>query len=450
MKKIAVMPVFLFVFLCFLFPLNNAMAYDFHDRPDFPTGTDAFSQWVNTANEERVFFFNLATHYYWIEQGEAGSVGLFATCGGSSPCIWPMYDYSSCKAFVYSSGSWNCDTNFSGGAVTKLYMSSTSWGDHVLTNVDLHNLGSPYNLMLETNWFPPSALTIVLSPQEGGGVVSLPQGDGIYCGVDNNTICQLNFDLNSEVELEAYPNDGYVFVYWDNGTAQFTDNPHTFTMDGNMTVTAVFRLLSFPLSGYTPYDAPISSVFDHSGTAQYSDSDHQVIAFNGEASDSQTNYNGTTCYSKTDNSVFGSGFNYDGISGAGSYYLCYNGHPGIDYPIANNTPVYAAADGIAHIPSSFPGVSNAQTYNTVEIDHQNGYKTYYLHLSSQNVTENQQVYKGQTIIGYSGDTGASGAYHLHFEVQKLVDGNGIPVDPYGWTGNGTDPYTRATNIALWE
>jgi hypothetical protein len=91
------------------------------------------------------------------------------------------------------------------------------------------------------------AFSISLSSQASGGV----EGDGILCGVDNNTICQLDFDLNSEVELEAYPNNGYAFAYWDNGTAQFIDNPHTFIMDGNMTVTAKFaRSLKWPLSGY--------------------------------------------------------------------------------------------------------------------------------------------------------------------------------------------------------
>lgn len=242
-------------------------------------------------------------------------------------------------------------------------------------------------------------------------------------------------------EWGAYTGGGNQF------TAYLSSNVATGYVATNFSGISTEPFLGFPLANYTPYTASISSVFDHSGTAQYSDSDQQVIDFSGESSDVQTPYTGSTCYPKSDNSTFGSGFNYVGTSGTGgSYYLCYNGHPGIDYPIANNTTVYAAADGIAHIPSSFPGVSSAQTYNTVEIDHQNGYKTYYLHLSSQNVTENQQVYKGQTIIGYSGDTGASGAYHLHFELQK----NGIPVDPYGWTGSGTDPYTRAININLWQ
>jgi murein DD-endopeptidase MepM/ murein hydrolase activator NlpD len=205
------------------------------------------------------------------------------------------------------------------------------------------------------------------------------------------------------------------------------------------------KFLSFPLAGYKSFTAPISSVFDHNGNAQY-DNNKIVEDFMGEIGDHGP-YEGSTCYSKADGSAFGSGYNYVGTFGTGwKYYLCYDGHPGIDIPVIKNTPIYAAADGVAHIPSSFPGVSNAQQYNTVEIAHPNGYKTYYLHLSSQNITENQQVYKGKTIIGYSGDTGSPGALHLHFEVQK----NGIPVDPYGWHGGGTDPYTRATNIDLWE
>ncbi|MCX6761827.1 MAG: peptidoglycan DD-metalloendopeptidase family protein [Candidatus Moranbacteria bacterium] len=319
--------------------------------------------------------------------------------------------------------------------------------------------GGGFNYIYEprANYFayspldPPPQLTVSPDPVAGGGVASSDQV--IECGYNSNNYCQADFPLNSEVELTAYPNTGYAFAYWLDGTTQYTDNPHTFTMDAEKEVEAVFSpTFAFPLqiNNYTPYTAPVSSVFDHSGSADYSDSDHQIVDFAGETSN-QTYYSGSTCYEKNDSSAFGSGFNYTGTSGTGGiYYLCYNGHPGTDYPVANNTPVYAAADGIAHMPSSFPGYANAQNYNTIEIDHENGYKTYYLHLYSQNVTEDQQVYKGQTIIGYSGDVGATGSYHLHFEVQKNTPNGWVPVDPYGWTGSGTDPYTRATNITLWE
>jgi murein DD-endopeptidase MepM/ murein hydrolase activator NlpD len=208
------------------------------------------------------------------------------------------------------------------------------------------------------------------------------------------------------------------------------------TADGNF-------YLSFPLSDNNPYDAPISSVFDHSMTMPYH-KDNVVVAYTGEIGDDKKYSTICDCYSRSDIQPFSVNGNYTGASSCGgAHYLCYDGHPGTDYAVINKTAVYAAADGIAYLPTSFPGVPNAQNFNTIEIDHQNGYKTYYLHLSSQVVSDGQSVSRGQ-LIGHSGDIGSPGAYHLHFEVQK----NGIPVDPYGWKGSGTDPYAL-DNIDLW-
>jgi len=204
--------------------------------------------------------------------------------------------------------------------------------------------------------------------------------------------------------------------------------------------------LSFPLSDYGPYDAPISTVFDHSMSTPYS-KNRVVIAFTGETGN-QTTAGGCDCYNKSDVLPFAINGNYTGDHNCGrANYLCYDGHPGFDYAVANKH-VYAAADGIVHFPTSFPGVSNAQAYNTIEIDHQNGYKTYYLHLNNRDpVSDGQYVTRGQ-LIGTSGnfDTQVTVGYHLHFEVQL----NGVPVDPYGWKGPGTDPYTRASSIDLWQ
>lgn len=205
--------------------------------------------------------------------------------------------------------------------------------------------------------------------------------------------------------------------------------------------------LSFPLRGYTPQTVPISSIFDHSMISPYTEN-KVVTSYTGETGNKSTLGGDCDCYNKVGGKPFSINGNYTGASSCGgSSYLCYDGHPGIDFPIPNATPIYAVADGIAHIPVSFPGVRSAQTFNTVEIDHQNGYKTYYLHLNRKRVTEGQPVYKGQTIIGDSGAIGSPGAYHLHFEVQY----NGIPVDPYGWRGVADDdPYTAATNVNLWD
>ena len=207
--------------------------------------------------------------------------------------------------------------------------------------------------------------------------------------------------------------------------------------------------LSFPLSDHNAYDTPISSIFDHSMNNPY-DMDKMVTAYTGETGsyqkhDHQKLYCGN-CYKSPDGQPFIVNGYYTGISNCGDSYLCYDGHPGTDYPTTQDTPVYAAASGIAYIPNSFPGISNAQALNAIEIDHQNGYKTYYIHLNSQLVSDGQPVTRGQ-LIGYAGDVGTRPRfYHLHFEVQQ----NGIPIDPYGWEGSGPDPYHRAVNTNLWE
>ena len=54
-------------------------------------------------------------------------------------------------------------------------------------------------------------------------------------------------------------------------------------------------------------------------------------------------------------------------------------------------------------------------------------------------------------IGHSGNTGGV-APHLHFEVKEIVGSDSISVDPYGWQGQGADPYTALMGVVnqnLW-
>ena len=201
--------------------------------------------------------------------------------------------------------------------------------------------------------------------------------------------------------------------------------------------------LSFPLHGYTPYNAPISSVFDHSMSYQYSKGDGRVVAYTGEIGDYKHK---ADCYSSRDGSAFIFDDNYVGARKFGGvFYLCYDEHPGFDYAVCG-TAVYPAAEGTVGFPRTFPGVKNAKTFNTVQVDHGNGFKTYYLHMTgTQDLIDGQRVTRNDQ-LGVASDTGSKGQCHLHFEVQK----DGIPVDPYGWEGIDPDPYTRAVNINLWE
>ena len=208
----------------------------------------------------------------------------------------------------------------------------------------------------------------------------------------------------------------------------------------------------FPLDGYTPYTCPISSVFDHSMPGGRYTGNGVVTAFNGESGtvkdpNVSTPVNGVLLYSykKTDGSAFLSGVvNYRGTSATGSTILNYDGHPGYDYKVASGTPVYAVADGtvIAIAKDSY----NAKY---VQLKHTTlGYKSHYWHLSDNSVVGlNQTVSRGQ-LIGYSGNTGLSSGAHLHFEVKTIADD--VSVDPYGWNGSVSDPYTAATNVCLWD
>ena len=49
------------------------------------------------------------------------------------------------------------------------------------------------------------------------------------------------------------------------------------------------------------------------------------------------------------------------------------------------------------------------------IDHQDGYKSQYLHMTHYIVSSGQYVTAGQ-VIGYMGSTGASTGPHLHFGI----------------------------------
>ncbi|HEX5940101.1 MAG TPA: M23 family metallopeptidase [Dehalococcoidia bacterium] len=96
-------------------------------------------------------------------------------------------------------------------------------------------------------------------------------------------------------------------------------------------------------------------------------------------------------------------------------------HAGVDMPsfCARSSNVYAAQTGTV-ITAGWSGGYG----NLVVIDHGLGFSSYYAHLSQIHVTLGQYVYRG-TVIGVSGNTGASFGEHLHFEIRI----NGQPTDP---------------------
>ncbi|UCE66527.1 MAG: peptidoglycan DD-metalloendopeptidase family protein [Candidatus Zixiibacteriota bacterium] len=98
----------------------------------------------------------------------------------------------------------------------------------------------------------------------------------------------------------------------------------------------------------------------------------------------------------------------------------YQPHNGIDIAGPKGTSIYATADGIVR----FAGYKT-KLGNTVVIDHGNGIRTYYGHLSKFKVNKGQRV-KRHDRIGEMGSSGYSTGSHLHYEVRI----NRRAVNPY--------------------
>lgn len=98
-------------------------------------------------------------------------------------------------------------------------------------------------------------------------------------------------------------------------------------------------------------------------------------------------------------------------------------HKGIDIARTDRStspPIAAADAGTVET----AGDSGNGYGNMVVINHGNGLKTLYAHMSSLNVKVGQKVDRGQK-LGVMGATGNSTGIHLHFEVHQ----NGKPINP---------------------
>jgi len=96
-------------------------------------------------------------------------------------------------------------------------------------------------------------------------------------------------------------------------------------------------------------------------------------------------------------------------------------HPGVDIGNVRGTSIYAAADGV--VVQVINGCKEGQRScggrygNHITIQHANGTRTRYAHLSKTSVNVGQTVSQGD-LIGAMGNTGSSTGPHLHFEVEN--------------------------------
>ncbi len=104
----------------------------------------------------------------------------------------------------------------------------------------------------------------------------------------------------------------------------------------------------------------------------------------------------------------------------------YRPHLGIDYAAPTGTPVQTIGEGRVIFAGPKGGAGNL-----IEIQHTNGYTTYYMHLSRILIHSGQHVTQGET-IGLVGMTGLATGPHLDFRIQKgkdFVNFERLPLPP---------------------
>lgn len=86
-------------------------------------------------------------------------------------------------------------------------------------------------------------LSITRSPELGGGVSDYPV-ENILCGIDGHNECSDSYPLNTEVTLDASPNEGYEFSHWEINALAMADVDGSIdvVMDEDKDVKAVFYL----------------------------------------------------------------------------------------------------------------------------------------------------------------------------------------------------------------
>ncbi len=111
------------------------------------------------------------------------------------------------------------------------------------------------------------------------------------------------------------------------------------------------------------------------------------------------------------------GWRRDPFTGAARF------HRGVDLRAAYGEPVAAAAPG--HV--AFAGEQGGYG-TTVVVEHADGTRARYAHLSAALVREGSPVAAGD-LLGRAGRSGRATGPHLHFEVTTA---DGRPLDPAGW------------------
>jgi len=117
-------------------------------------------------------------------------------------------------------------------------------------------------------------------------------------------------------------------------------------------------------------------------------------------------------------------------------------HGGVDFAAPTGTDIFASGSGVIEVARWAPN-STRGNGSYIAIQHDNGYRTLYLHMHAfaDGIAPGVRVEQGQ-VIGEVGSTGGSTGPHLHYEVH--IDGE--KMDPM--TVQGSDERTTLTGDSL--
>lgn len=119
-------------------------------------------------------------------------------------------------------------------------------------------------------------------------------------------------------------------------------------------------------------------------------------------------------------------------------------HRGIDYRGKIGDPVIATANGVIE----YAGYHKTSGYgNLIILDHRDGFRTLYGHMSKLLVRTGQFVHKGER-IGEIGSTGMSSGPHLHYEV-SFVQRKLNPAPFVAWQLNNYDYIFKRVKGVPW-
>lgn len=128
---------------------------------------------------------------------------------------------------------------------------------------------------------------------------------------------------------------------------------------------------------------------------------------------------------------------YSGCSG-------HHGYPALDIGMPVGTKVYASGPGTVRA----AGSSGDARGTYVEIQHRDGIRSRYYHLSAEVVTVGQPVERG-TLIGRSGMTGRTTSPHLHYEERTSSGGYRDPGVMFAIAGGRLVSYPPTRYASWW-